>query len=159
SEMREGVGSRRQHSSESDKGSKATPDPLSGRSVIAGVMEHIEEAGIHSGESAAGLPPYSLPDAVVAELRRQTQGPAKALGVRGLMNVQFAVKRRESDGATERRSDEGAGPEAPFESDPSVASSLRRSVASASDPSVSSSLRDSVSSPFDIYIIEVNPRA
>jgi carbamoyl-phosphate synthase large subunit len=60
--------------------------------VIAGVMQHIEEAGVHSGDSAATLPPYSLPDEVIAEMERQAQALAMALGVVGLMNVQFAVK-------------------------------------------------------------------
>ncbi|MDP6390489.1 MAG: carbamoyl-phosphate synthase large subunit [Alphaproteobacteria bacterium] len=59
---------------------------------IAGIMEHIEEAGIHSGDSACSLPPYSLGDAVIDEVRRQTEALAKALGVVGLMNVQYAVK-------------------------------------------------------------------
>jgi carbamoyl-phosphate synthase large subunit len=63
-----------------------------GRSVIAGVMEHIEEAGIHSGDSACVLPPYSLSPEIVAELKRQTHALAAALQVRGLMNVQYAVK-------------------------------------------------------------------
>ena len=58
---------------------------------IAGVMEHIEEAGIHSGDSACCLPPHSLSDATVAELLRQAAALARALGVVGLMNVQFAV--------------------------------------------------------------------
>jgi len=60
--------------------------------VVAGVLQHIEEAGIHSGDSACTLPPYSLSDEVVAEMERQADALAKALGVRGLMNVQFAVK-------------------------------------------------------------------
>src|SRR3569623_1167479 len=60
--------------------------------VIAGVMQHIEEAGVHSGDSACTLPPYSLPDDSVAEMERQAEQLAMALGVRGLMNVQFAVK-------------------------------------------------------------------
>jgi carbamoyl-phosphate synthase large subunit len=60
--------------------------------VIAGVMQHIEEAGVHSGDSACTLPPYSLPPEIVAELERQARELALALGVRGLMNVQFAVK-------------------------------------------------------------------
>jgi len=60
--------------------------------TIAGVMQHIEEAGVHSGDSAATLPPYSLPDDVVAEMERQARALATALGVKGLMNVQFAVK-------------------------------------------------------------------
>jgi carbamoyl-phosphate synthase large subunit len=59
---------------------------------IAGVLEHIEEAGVHSGDSACSLPPYSLPAPIVAEIRRQTEAMARALGVVGLMNVQFAVQ-------------------------------------------------------------------
>ncbi len=59
---------------------------------IAGVMQHIEEAGVHSGDSACTLPPYSLPDDIVAEMERQAEALARALKVRGLMNVQFAVK-------------------------------------------------------------------
>jgi carbamoyl-phosphate synthase large subunit len=55
-------------------------------------MEHIEEAGIHSGDSACSLPPYTLSPAIVAELKRQTEAMALALGVRGLMNVQFAIQ-------------------------------------------------------------------
>ncbi len=60
--------------------------------VIAGVMQHIEEAGVHSGDSACSLPPYSLPREIVQEIERQTDALARALGVRGLMNVQYAVK-------------------------------------------------------------------
>ena len=59
---------------------------------IAGVMEHIEEAGIHSGDSACSLPPYSLKASIVAELERQAKEMALALNVVGLMNVQFAIK-------------------------------------------------------------------
>jgi len=59
---------------------------------IAGIMEHIEEAGIHSGDSACSLPPYSLPVGIVNEVKRQAKLLAKALNVVGLMNVQFAVK-------------------------------------------------------------------
>ena len=59
---------------------------------VAGVMEHIEEAGIHSGDSACSLPPHSLDDETVAELDRQTTILARALKVIGLMNVQYAVK-------------------------------------------------------------------
>ena len=59
---------------------------------VAGIMEHIEEAGIHSGDSACSLPPYSLTPATIAEIERQTVALARALGVVGLMNVQFAVK-------------------------------------------------------------------
>ena len=59
---------------------------------VAGVMQHIEEAGVHSGDSACTLPPYSLPDEIVAEMERQGEALARALNVIGLMNVQFAVK-------------------------------------------------------------------
>ena len=59
---------------------------------VAGVMEHIEEAGIHSGDSACALPPHSLKPAIIAEVERQAVALAKALHVVGLMNVQFAVK-------------------------------------------------------------------
>ncbi|MEQ9662438.1 MAG: carbamoyl-phosphate synthase large subunit [Parasphingopyxis sp.] len=60
--------------------------------VVAGVLQHIEEAGVHSGDSACTIPPYSLPDEVIAEIERQTDALARALKVRGLMNVQYAVK-------------------------------------------------------------------
>ena len=64
-----------------------------GRSVhIAGVMEHIEEAGVHSGDSACSLPPYSLSPEMVARIEEQTRAMALALGVVGLMNVQFAIQ-------------------------------------------------------------------
>jgi carbamoyl-phosphate synthase large subunit len=59
---------------------------------IAGIMEHIEEAGIHSGDSACALPPHSLDAATLAELERQTRALALALNVGGLMNVQYAIK-------------------------------------------------------------------
>ncbi len=59
---------------------------------IAGIMEHIEEAGIHSGDSACALPPHSLPPEMIEELREQTIKLAGALGVIGLMNIQFAIK-------------------------------------------------------------------
>ncbi len=60
--------------------------------VIGGIMEHIEEAGIHSGDSACSLPPYSVGPEMVAEIRRQTVLMALELNVKGLMNVQFAIK-------------------------------------------------------------------
>ncbi|MDA8431820.1 MAG: carbamoyl-phosphate synthase large subunit [Nitrospiraceae bacterium] len=63
--------------------------------VVGGVMEHIEEAGIHSGDSACSLPPYSLSAEITEEIKRQTKALAKELGVIGLMNVQFAVKKDE----------------------------------------------------------------
>jgi len=62
------------------------------RVLIGGVMEHIEQAGVHSGDSACSLPPYSLSSAVVDELKRQTEQMARALKVVGLMNVQFAIQ-------------------------------------------------------------------
>jgi carbamoyl-phosphate synthase large subunit len=61
--------------------------------IVAGVMEHIEEAGVHSGDSACAIPPYSLPGPVVEEIKEATRAMARQLKVRGLMNVQFAVKK------------------------------------------------------------------
>ncbi|HJW11999.1 MAG TPA: carbamoyl-phosphate synthase large subunit [Albitalea sp.] len=60
--------------------------------MIGGIMEHVEQAGIHSGDSACSLPPYSLPQSLQDELRRQTTLMARALKVKGLMNVQFAIQ-------------------------------------------------------------------
>src|SRR4051812_7225546 len=60
--------------------------------TVAGVLQHIEEAGVHSGDSACSIPPYSLDAAIVAEIETQARALALALGVKGLMNVQFAVK-------------------------------------------------------------------
>ncbi|KAE9534721.1 carbamoyl-phosphate synthase large subunit [Ursidibacter arcticus] len=60
--------------------------------VIGGIMQHVEQAGIHSGDSACSLPPYSLSGEILDEIRRQTKEMAFALKVRGLMNVQFAVQ-------------------------------------------------------------------
>ena len=59
---------------------------------VAGIMQHIEEAGVHSGDSACSLPPYSLSKEIIAEVEVQTKALAKALNVVGLMNIQFAVK-------------------------------------------------------------------
>lgn len=64
--------------------------------LVGGVMEHIEEAGVHSGDSACVLPPYSLPQNVIDEIKQATYALATALEVRGLMNIQFAVKENES---------------------------------------------------------------
>jgi carbamoyl-phosphate synthase large subunit len=61
--------------------------------IVAGIMEHIEEAGIHSGDSACAIPPYSLPGPVVAEIRETTCLLARHLQVKGLMNIQYAVKK------------------------------------------------------------------
>jgi carbamoyl-phosphate synthase large subunit len=63
-----------------------------GSTFIGGVMEHIEQAGVHSGDSACSLPPYSLSAETVTEIKRQTAAMAKALNVVGLMNVQFAIQ-------------------------------------------------------------------
>jgi carbamoyl-phosphate synthase large subunit len=68
---------------------------LSSRAIVIGVMEHIEEAGIHSGDSACALPPYSLSKEIIARLKTETRALAKALRVRGLMNVQYAIKDNE----------------------------------------------------------------
>ncbi len=85
-----GVSKATQHSMATNASAEA--DPTCGQAIIIGVMEHIEEAGIHSGDSACALPPYSLSKEIVAELKRQTRALAKALRVRGLMNVQYAIK-------------------------------------------------------------------
>jgi carbamoyl-phosphate synthase large subunit len=66
-----------------------------GQVFIAGIMEHIEEAGIHSGDSACALPPHSINAATIAEIERQTIALARALDVRGLMNVQYAIQNGE----------------------------------------------------------------
>ena len=63
--------------------------------VVAGILQHIEEAGVHSGDSACTIPPYSLQADIIAEIRRQTELLAVNLHVRGLMNIQFAVKDNE----------------------------------------------------------------
>ncbi|NVD27593.1 carbamoyl-phosphate synthase large subunit [Parasphingorhabdus flavimaris] len=63
--------------------------------VVCGLLQHIEEAGVHSGDSACSIPPYSLSDEIIAEMERQTEALAFGLKVRGLMNIQFAVKNNE----------------------------------------------------------------
>ena len=65
--------------------------------IIGGIMEHIEQAGVHSGDSACSLPPYTLPQSIQDELRRQTEMMAKGLNVCGLMNVQFAIQGQGKD--------------------------------------------------------------
>jgi len=72
--------------------------------VVAGVLQHIEEAGVHSGDSACSIPPYSLSAEIVAEIERQADALARALGVVGLMNIQFAVKAsgREAEPASDQ---------------------------------------------------------
>ena len=71
------------------------------RTFIGGVMEHIEQAGVHSGDSACSLPPYSLSDETIQELKRQAALMAKGLNVVGLMNVQFAIQETMVDGKKE----------------------------------------------------------
>lgn len=68
-----------------------------GQVFVAGVMEHIEEAGVHSGDSACSLPPFSLKPETIEELKHQTEAMARALKVRGLMNVQFAIEEPHSE--------------------------------------------------------------
>jgi carbamoyl-phosphate synthase large subunit len=65
------------------------------RTIVAGIMEHIEEAGVHSGDSACALPAYSLPGPVLAEIRAATEKLARQMQVKGLMNIQFAVKKED----------------------------------------------------------------
>ncbi|MCA9018570.1 MAG: carbamoyl-phosphate synthase large subunit, partial [Planctomycetaceae bacterium] len=65
--------------------------------LVGGVMEHIEEAGVHSGDSACVLPPHSLPESVINEIKRATHALARELKVKGLMNIQFAVKQTGDD--------------------------------------------------------------
>ncbi|MFV0445971.1 MAG: carbamoyl-phosphate synthase large subunit [Planctomycetaceae bacterium] len=100
--------------------------------IVGGVMEHIEEAGVHSGDSACALPPYSLPMSVVEEIKQATYALARALQVRGLMNIQFAVKRAES-------------PESRVQSE-------------RSNPALDSG-HSALDTPYTVYILEVNPRA
>ena len=128
--------------SDSEYSVHSAPRPLDSsapaRAVVCGVLEHIEEAGIHSGDSACTIPPYSLPAEVIDRLKEQSRKLAEALGVRGLMNVQWAV-RGGRHGGMEARRHEGE--------DARVA------------PSVPSCLDASVPSSHDIFVIEVNPRA
>ena len=77
-----------EHATEVDVDALCDPDDC----YVAGIMEHLEEAGIHSGDSACVLPPHTLSDAVIEEITRQTKALAKELRVIGLMNIQFAIK-------------------------------------------------------------------
>jgi carbamoyl-phosphate synthase large subunit len=67
------------------------------RTLIGGVMQHIEEAGVHSGDSACVIPPHSLPTAIIETIKEQTRELARELNVKGLMNVQFAIQQRTGD--------------------------------------------------------------
>jgi len=97
--------------------------------IVPGIMEHIEEAGVHSGDSACAIPPYSLSAEVVQELREATVAMARELGVIGLMNVQFAVKMEERGVRSEERGNEDS-----LEPNSSLLAPI-------------------------VYVIEVNPRA
>jgi carbamoyl-phosphate synthase large subunit len=97
--------------------------------IVPGIMEHIEEAGVHSGDSACAIPPYSLPGPVIQEIRAATVALAKELHVVGLMNVQFAVQKGVRNRFTEKGVD---------------------SVAARGE---------TVPDTFFVYVLEVNPRA
>jgi len=72
---------------------QSSGQPSEAHALVTGVLEHIEEAGVHSGDSACAIPPHSLPEGIVDEIKRQSRDLARALNVRGLMNVQWAVKK------------------------------------------------------------------
>ena len=100
--------------------------------IVAGIMEHIEEAGVHSGDSACAIPSFSLPGPVIKEMREATVAMARELNVVGLMNVQFAVKWEETADASSAQA--GTSPQA-------------------------SQLASRASKRPTVYVIEVNPRA
>ncbi|MEM1305696.1 MAG: carbamoyl phosphate synthase large subunit, partial [Planctomycetota bacterium] len=105
--------------------------------IVPGIMEHIEEAGVHSGDSACAIPAYSLPDEVLDEIRGATTKLAKELNVRGLMNVQYAVKWEQA--SRERKRPEGEPDTTPVaDAHGSPSEELGKPV---------------------LYVIEVNPRA
>ncbi|HYO26208.1 MAG TPA: carbamoyl-phosphate synthase large subunit [Lacipirellulaceae bacterium] len=105
--------------------------------IVPGIMEHIEEAGVHSGDSACAIPPFSLPGPVVKQIRDAAEALARDLKVVGLMNVQFAVK-WEDEGRVAGRESAAEGDDA---------------ETGASQPAPRASLRPVV------YVLEVNPRA
>jgi carbamoyl-phosphate synthase large subunit len=112
-----------------------------GRDVIVpGIMEHIEEAGVHSGDSACAIPPYSLPGPVIEEIRSATVALARELNVVGLMNVQFAVKWEQDAGSEEQRAGRGNQDTRDI-----------RTLADSGEPTADSR-------PV-VYVLEVNPRA
>jgi carbamoyl-phosphate synthase large subunit len=102
--------------------------------LVGGVMEHIEEAGVHSGDSASVLPPYSLPNEVVEEIKQATYALARELNVRGLMNIQFAVKKASDDNR------------------PETAGAMNAATGG-------SASEFSAAGDYLVYILEVNPRA
>jgi carbamoyl-phosphate synthase large subunit len=76
--------------------------------LVGGVMEHIEEAGVHSGDSACALPPFSLPDDIIEEIKQATYALARELKVRGLMNIQYAVKQVEERKPKDQKNSPGS---------------------------------------------------
>jgi carbamoyl-phosphate synthase large subunit len=130
--------------------------------VVPGIMEHIEEAGVHSGDSACAIPPYSLPGPVVAEIRAATVALARELGVVGLMNVQFAVRWEPGSGSHETkgvRAIFGTGPDSKVadhenSSDPFFGIDVFGAGAPVPD------LQPALPNLFPVvYVLEVNPRA
>jgi len=115
--------------------------------LVGGVMEHIEEAGVHSGDSACALPPYSLPQSVVEEIKQATYALARELKVCGLMNVQYAVKKEDSGFRIQ-------GPGSSFSGEPQASASSP--LPSGEGPGV----RANNQQPrYAVYVLEVNPRA
>ncbi len=120
----------------------SAPQPLSPsapRALVCGVLEHIEEAGIHSGDSACTIPPYSLKPEIIEELKTKSRDMAKALNVRGLMNVQWAIKAR----------DKGVEWQRGLVEDNNAPESDHSTPQPPNPPTPA----------HDIYVIEVNPRA
>jgi carbamoyl-phosphate synthase large subunit len=123
--------------------------------IVPGIMEHIEEAGVHSGDSACAIPPYSLPGPVVKEIRDAAEALARDLNVIGLMNVQFAVKWEEEGSGFGVQSSEGEGvrgqgSEVKEEPASGELAATRRSVGAE---------REKRRIRPVVYVIEVNPRA
>ncbi len=117
--------------------------------VVAGIMQHIEEAGIHSGDSACAIPPYSLPAPVIEEIRAATVALARELKVVGLMNVQFAVRCEGEDSNWRAGSSSTpAGAEA----------GTRHTVLPGAGSPARSAPQSRVNHPV-VYVLEVNPRA
>ena len=119
------------------------------RVVIGAIMQHIEQAGVHSGDSACSLPPFSLPARVQDDIRRQVRAMALELGVVGLMNVQLAVQNATAANATASRS---PGDSALAESPSSVSDVVPLQDAAAAQVPASDS-------EWQVYVLEVNPRA
>jgi carbamoyl-phosphate synthase large subunit len=130
--------------SESDHNAGAAGASPPARALVCGVLEHIEEAGIHSGDSACTIPPYSLKPATVERLKDLSRKLAEALNVRGLMNVQWAVR---------SKGPRGQGAEGP-------SANQKTSDADHSAPGpLGPSAPAAEGGDDEIYVIEVNPRA